>query len=117
MNSLRYRFEELPDFRDGDFRSGAHDGCAEIAYSHSGEWLVRAISLDCHNGKLGGAARGRTIPLSRAYQGWLFEALCDSLDTLARGHIQDAVERALANDGVGIAEPEAEHRLRVRELA
>ena len=98
MNSLRNPFEELPDFWDGEFRSGAHNGCAEISYAPSGEWAVRAIALDCHNGKIGAAAQGRMIPLSRAYQGALWEALCESLDTFSRDHIQDAVEAALAED-------------------
>jgi len=117
MNSLSYPFEELPGFWDGEFRSGAHNGCAEISYSDTGEWLVRAIALDCHNGKCGAAARGKAIALSRAYQGALWEALCDSLDTFARDHIQDAVNRALAEDGISIAEANAEHRIRTRELA
>jgi len=59
---------------------------------------VRAIALDCHNGKVGAAAQGRMIPLSRAYQGSLWEALCESLDTFSRDHIQDAVDEALATD-------------------
>ena len=98
MNSLRYPFEELPDFWDGEFRSGGHNGCAEISYAPSGEWAVRAIALDCHNGKVGAAAQGKMIPLSRAYQGSLWEALCESLDTFSRDHIQDAVDEALATD-------------------
>ena len=84
MNSLRYAFEELPDFWDDEFRSGAHNGCAEICYSESGEWTVRAITLDCHNGRCGDAAKGKTIPLSRAHQGALWEALCESLDAVSR---------------------------------
>jgi hypothetical protein len=99
MNSLRYDFEELPDFHDGEFRSGAHNGCAEITYWPSGEWVVRSIALDCHNGKLGAAAQGKMIPLSRAYQAALWEALCESIEVLSRDHIQDAVNRALAEDG------------------
>jgi len=116
MNCLSYPFEELPDFRDGEFRSGAHNGCAEISYSQSGEWTVRAIALDCHNGRCGEAARGKSIPLSRAYQSALWEALCESLDTFAHDHIQDAVNRALAEDGVSMADEPAEHRLRAHEL-
>ena len=116
MNSLSYPFEELPGFWDGEFRSGAYNGCAEISYSEAGEWLVRAIALECHNGKCGAAARGKTIPLSRAYQGPLWEALCESLDTFARDHIQDAVNRALAEGGISIADGNAEHRLGAREL-
>ncbi len=116
MNSLSYPFEELPGFWDGEFRSGAHNGCAEISYSHTGEWLVRAIALDCHNGKCGDAARGKTIPLSRAYQGALWEALCESLDVFARDHIQDAVNRALAEDGISVMEVNAEHRQGARQL-
>ncbi|HKY85358.1 MAG TPA: hypothetical protein VJL90_01195 [Pseudorhodoplanes sp.] len=117
MSCLSYRFEELPDFRDGEFRSGAHSGCAEISYSQSGEWTVRAIALDCHNGKCGEAARGKSIPLSRAYQGALWEALCESLDAFARDHIQDAVNRALEAEGVSIADVNFEHRLHAHELA
>jgi hypothetical protein len=116
MNSLRYPFEELPDFWDGEFRSGAHNGCAEICYSESGEWTVRSIALDCHNGKCADAAKGKTILLSRAYQGPLWEALCESLDAFSRAHIQDAVDRALVEDGVSMAQPQAEHRLRNWEL-
>ena len=117
MNSLSYSFEELPGFWDGEFRSGAHNGCAEISYSTTGEWVVRTIALDCHNGKCGNAARGKMIPLSRAYQGALWEALCESLHAFARDHIQDAVDRALAEDGVASPSPHAEHRLRSWELA
>jgi hypothetical protein len=117
MNSFSYPFEELPDFRDGEFRSGAHNGRAEISYSESGEWTVRAISLDCHNGKCGDAARGRMIPLSRAYQGALWEALCESLDAFSGDHIQEAVDRARAEYGTSIADQDAEHRLRSWELA
>lgn len=116
MSCLSYPFEELPGFWDGEFRSGAHNGRAEISYSCTGEWLVRAIALDCHNGKCGAAARGKTITLSRAYQGALWEALCESLDIFARDHIQDAVNRALAEDGISHLDPHAEHRLRSREL-
>ena len=116
MNSLCYRFEELPDFRDGEFRSGAHAGCAEISYSESGEWTVSAIALDCHNGKCGDAARGKSIPLSRAYQGALWEALRELLEALARDHIQDAVNGALEADGISISETGAQHRLRTHEL-
>ena len=116
MNSLRYPFEELPDFRDGEFRSGAHNGVAEIAYGTSGGWIVRTISLDCHNGQCGAAAKGKMIPLSRAYQGALWEALCESLDAFSRPHIQDAVDRALAEVGMSIADASAEHRLRGWEL-
>ena len=116
MNSLSYPFEELPDFWDGEFRSGAHNGCAEISYSQSGDWAVRAIALDCHNGKCGDAARGKSIPLSCAYQGALWEALCESLDVFARDHIQDAVNRALEAEGISIADGNFEHRLRAHEL-
>ena len=116
MTCLPYPFEELPDFWDGEFRSGAHNGCAEISYSQSGEWTVRAIALDCHNGKCGHAARGKSIPLSRAYQGALWEALCELLDAFARDHIQDAVNRALEADGVLMTDTDAQHRLRAREL-
>lgn len=116
MNCLSYPFEELPDFWDSEYRSGAHNGCAEISYSQSGEWTVRAIALDCHNGKCGDAARAKAIPLSRAYQGALWEALCESLDAFARDHIQDAVNRALEADGVSIADARAEHLLRAHEL-
>lgn len=116
MNSLRFPFEELPDFWDGEFRSGAHNGCAEISYFESGEWTIGAISLDCHNGKIGSAAKGKTIPLSRAYQGALWESLSESLDAFSRAHIQDAVDRALAERGISATEPDAEHRLRVWEL-
>ncbi len=117
MNSLLYPFEELPDFWDGEFRSGSHNGCAEICYFESGEWTIGAISLDCHNGKIGSAAKEKSIPLSRAYQGALWDALSESLDVFSRAHIQDAVERALAADGISIAPPQAEHRLRAHELA
>lgn len=99
MNSLHYPFEELPDFREGEFRSGAHNGCAEISYWPSGEWAVRAIALHCHNGKVGVAAAGKTIAVSRAYQGALWDALCESLDALSGKHIQDAVDQALADVG------------------
>jgi hypothetical protein len=116
MNSLRYAFEELPDFRDGEFRSGAHNGCAEISYFESGEWVVSAIALDCHNGKIGAAAQGKSIALSRAYQSALWEALCESLDTFSGDHIQDAVDQALAEDGISAISPQPEHRLRLREL-
>jgi hypothetical protein len=117
MNSLRYPFEELPDFWDGEFRSGAHNGCTEISYFESGEWIVSAIALDCHNGQCADTARAKMIPLSRAYQGPLWEALCESLGAFARGHIQDAVDRALAADGIPIVPLQAEHRLRTWELA
>ena len=116
MNSLLFPFEELPDFRDGEYRSGAHNGCAEISYSQNGEWVVRAIALDCHNGKCGGAARAKTIELSRAYQSVLWEALCESLDALSRPHIQDAVDRALAQDGAPTTPLRPENRSRAREL-
>jgi hypothetical protein len=111
MNSLSYPFEELPDFWEDEFRSGAHNGCAEISYSETGEWLVRAIALDCHNGKCGVAARARTIPLSRAYHGPLWEALCESLEAFARDHIQDAVNDALEAEGISPAHANTEHRL------
>ena len=116
MNSLSFPFEELPDFRDGEYRSGAHNGCAEISYSRNGEWVVRTIALDCHNGKCGAAARAKMIELSRAYQSALWEALCESLEALSRPHIQDAVDRALAQDGAPTAASRAENRLGVREL-
>lgn len=116
MTCVSYPFEELPDFWDGEFRSGAHNGCAEISYSQSGEWTVRAITLDCHNGKCGNAARGKSIPLSRAYQGALWEALCESLDAFARDHIQDAVNHALEAEGSSIADARVEHFLRTHEL-
>jgi hypothetical protein len=109
LGSLSYAFEELPDFRDGEFRSGAHNGCAEISYAPSGEWVVRAILLDCHNGKIGAAAAGKKIPLSRAYQGALWEALCESLDAFSRDHIQDAVDRALT-EGISSFEPHPRRR-------
>jgi hypothetical protein len=109
LNSLRYPFEELPDFWDGEFRSGAHNGCAEISYEPSGEWAVRAIALDCHNGKIGTAAAGKMIPLSRAYQGALW--------AFSRDHIQDAVERALATDEISSFGPQARRRWTAREPA
>jgi len=111
MNSLRYSFEELPDFWDGEFRSGSHNGYVEICYS------VCAIVLDCHNGKIGNAAKGKLISLSRAYQSALWEALCESLDAVAHPHIQHAVNRALAEDGISMPEPQAEHKLRTYELS
>lgn len=117
MNCLSYPFVELPDFWDGEFRSGAHNGSAEISYAQSGEWTVRAIALDCHNGKCGNAARGKSISLSRAYQGALWEALCESLDAFARDHIQDAVNCALEADSNSIVDGNFEHRLRAHELA
>lgn len=111
MNSLSYSFEELPDFWEDEFRSGAHNGCAEISYSETGEWQVRAIALDCHNGKCGLAARARAVSLSRAYHGPLWEALCESLDVFAHDHIQDAVNRALEVEGISAPQADAEHRM------
>ena len=116
MNCLSYPFEELPDFWDGEFRFGAHNGCAEISYSESGDWTVRAIALDCHNGKCGDAARGKSISLSRAYQGALWEALCESFDAFARDHIQDAVNRALEAEAFRLRTGRSQHRLRAHEL-
>jgi len=71
--------------------------------------------LDCHNGKCADAARTKMIPLSRAYQGPLWETLCESLDAFSRAHIQEAVDHALAADGISIAPSQAEHRLRIWE--
>jgi len=42
---MRYPFEELPDFWDGEFRSGAHNGCAEISYAPSGGPCARSRSI------------------------------------------------------------------------
>lgn len=92
MNTLQYKFEELPDFFENEFRSGAHNGTAEISYSHSGEWYVSAISLECHNGRLGDKAASKIIPL--AHSDVLREKLVAALEQFSFDHIQDAVNGA-----------------------
>jgi hypothetical protein len=94
---IKFDFEELPSFWRGDMRSGAHNGSAEITALHDGEWAITAISLDCHNGKCGNAAKGEKIEISRSYDGALFHALCQSLERFHTDNIQDAVNDALAS--------------------
>ena len=116
MNSLSFPFEELPDFRDGEYRSARITAALRFPIRGIGEWVVRTIALDCHNGKCGAAARAKMIEVSRAYQSALWEALCESLEALSRPHIQDAVDRALAQDGAPTAASRAENRFGAREL-
>ena len=116
MSKLIYGFEELPDFWDDQFRSGSHNGFAEISYEQDGAWFVSAISLECHNGKCGNAAASKAVQVSQAYHGALYHALVFSLEDRLHGSIQDCVNHALTMDGISIPDPNAEHRLRSWEL-
>lgn len=98
ISTIEYQFEELPDFWDGEFRSGSHNGVAEISYAFNGEWFVSGISLDCHNGKFGAEAKGKLIPVSQAYQGPLYHGLADALQHFSSGYIQDKVWDAINGD-------------------
>ncbi len=92
MQTLNYKFEELPDFWEGDFRSGAHNGFAEISYSHTGEWYVSGVSLECHNGKLGAAAQGQHIQLVHYHP--VRAPLVAALEHFSYDYIQDRVNEA-----------------------
>ncbi len=94
MQTLSYVFEELPDFIEGQFRSGSHNGVAEISFAHDGSWYVSAISLDCHNGQCGDAAQSKMIPVSFAYQPEIWSALSESLQSISYDYIQDKVNEA-----------------------
>lgn len=92
MTTFIFKFDELPDFWEGDFRSGAHNGEADIHINADGTWLVKAIRLECSNGQIGPMADSKMIEVSRAYQGAMFDALCDSLEHFSGPHIDDAID-------------------------
>lgn len=95
MQTLSYKFEELPDFFEDQFRSGAHNGVAEISYAPTGAWYVSAISLDCHNGECGAAVRSKMIPL--AHHDVIREKLVAALHEFSEDHITDTVNAALGH--------------------
>ena len=94
--NLSYQFEELPDFWEGGFRSGSHNGTAEIHVNADGSWIAKSITLDCHNGQCGPSAQSKTVELSRTYQSAMFEALSDALQHFCGAHIEDQIEMRLA---------------------
>lgn len=98
LSAISIDFEEAAGFSSGEDRAGCFNGVAEISYAENGEWFVSAIILQCHNGKCGAAAKSKLIPLSRAYDGPIFEAIAQHLEKFSRDHIQDAVNEALGND-------------------
>lgn len=98
LSTIVIDFEEAAGFSSGEFRAGLFNGVAEISYAENGEWFVSAISLQCDNGKCGKAAEAKLIPLSRAYDGPIFEAIAQHLEKFSRDNIQDKVDEALGGD-------------------
>jgi hypothetical protein len=98
LSTIHYGFDEAAGFSSGEFRAGLFNGVAEISYADNREWFVSAISLQCDNGKFGKDAEGKMIPLSRAYDGPIFEAIAAHLEKFSRDHIQDAVNAAIDGD-------------------
>lgn len=51
VNTLTYRFQELPLIEEGGFRAGLLDGSATVAFHRDGEWFVRDIFLEGYGAK------------------------------------------------------------------
>lgn len=92
--TFEHRFEECPLFRNGEWRTGLVDGTFEVTYDfHDNDWYISNILLDVDNGKLGAAARGKTVSLdcmdpTALYQP-LLDAITDRYSTWIDEHIAD----------------------------
>lgn len=91
--TFKRTFEELPLFSEraanGDwFKAGLVDGEVEIEYDHAGEWHISDIRLNIDNGRMGSAAKAKTIRLcaeeNAALYSLILDVFCDRYaDTIA----------------------------------
>ena len=93
MNTLSYKFEELPIIVEGKIVAGLISGTADIRYFDNGEWSIASIDLD---GYLGTERRSVTLE----DRSWLFLTICVRLETEFAPFIEDRVNCALENDGI-----------------
>lgn len=101
LSTVSYKFEEAAGFSSDQFRAGLFNGVAEVSYAENHEWFVSAISLECDNRKCGDAAQSKMVPLSRAYDGPIFEAIAQHLEKFERDHIQEMVNEAIDEHTAG----------------
>lgn len=121
MNELTFTFEELPLIVELGYEAGLINGSATIHYFDDGEWFVGEIYLDSHRRATetekpthGLFVRGK-IEIERSSPLYL-----PVLDQLEHGRFKDAIEdeiqSALDDREIPRVDPNAEHRLTIREL-
>lgn len=118
MNEIEFPFSELPLIIDRGFESALIDGVATVNFHPDGEWSVREIALDgarrlspAEIAKSGGKElfERKLIALCRDSNPWLYATIIDRLETAFKDSIEDAVAKALDEDGVSFCAPNAEH--------
>lgn len=118
--TIEYEFTELPLIEELGFGGYLVNGTATIAFDESGEWSVREIASDFWRERTAAERYSASPPralferkavtLCRQSHPWLYGAIVDRLEKEPfKSAIDDAIAEALAEDGVAMCDPNAQH--------
>ena len=107
MNTLYHTFEDKALFSHNGFDAGFVSGEVEVTYDDDGGWRARSVTVRVEKG-----LETRSVYLDKATDAVFWCAVVDALHS----DIDEAVNEALATDGIHIHDDNAEHYLSAAQL-